>query len=246
VALRGAVVVVVALAPVVVVVVVVPFEDGAVVVVVAVFGDVVGVGPVVVVVEPGTVVVVVVVVAGGAPPGGTKTFFTDGSPASTWMPVTTARASRKTITSALAMADRLNRRGEPVRRGTAAARWVAGVSAISLTSSGAVLSRGGNEVSAGELVSRIWTVSSLLARDPASKDPLAFVAPSRRTSVCDSGARTTTCFTASWPRSIDCTTSAETNVATAAPMATPTIVPVTPKMEAMSAARTAPATDAKI
>lgn len=111
-----------------------------------------------------------------------------------------------------------------------------------------------------------WIVSSPLTRDSpdeetsflraetdsasasasASEEPLARVEPSRRKSVDDSGARTTTCFTASWPRSIDCATNAVAIVATADPMATPMIVPVTPKVDAMSAAVTAPVTDARI
>ena len=65
-------------------------------------------------------------------------------------------------------------------------------------------------------------------------------------SAASSGARTTTCLTASCPRSIDCATSAVPIVAAAEPMATPTMVPLTPKADAISAARTAPATEARI
>ena len=86
--------------------------------------------------------------------------------------------------------------------------------------------------------------------DEASTDdaasPLAPVAPSLRRSVDDSGARTTTCLTASWPRSMDWATRAVPRVATADPMATPMIVPLTPKIDAMSAAITAPAAEARI
>ena len=65
-------------------------------------------------------------------------------------------------------------------------------------------------------------------------------------SVDDSGARTTTCLTASWPRSIDWATNAVPMVAAADPMATPTMVPLTPKIDAMIAAITAPAAEARI
>ncbi len=75
--------------------------------------------------------------------------------------------------------------------------------------------------------------------------PTGPVAPSRRNRGVDSGA-CTTCRTAAWPRSIDCDTSAVAVVATAAPMATPTMVPVTPKLDAMSAAITAPSDEARI
>jgi len=75
--------------------------------------------------------------------------------------------------------------------------------------------------------------------------PAEPVAPSRRSNGEDSGA-CTTWRTASCPRSSDCDTRAVAVVATAAPMATPTMVPVTPKLEAMSAAITAPADEARI
>ena len=82
----------------------------------------------------------------------------------------------------------------------------------------------------------------------ASGPVLAAVAPSRRNSGFDwvSDVLTTAWRTASCPRSIDCATSAVPIVAAADPMATPTMVPLTPKTEAMSAARTAPATEARI
>jgi hypothetical protein len=51
--------------------------------------------------------------------------------------------------------------------------------------------------------------------------------------------------TAAWVRSIEACTTAAAVVATALPMATPMIVPCTPKAEAMSAASTAPVTEAK-
>ncbi len=78
--------------------------------------------------------------------------------------------------------------------------------------------------------------------------PAASVPPKRRKSGDDvlSWTRTATCFTACWPRSIDCATSADPIVAAAEPMATPMIVPVTPKLDAMSAASTAPTDEARI
>jgi hypothetical protein len=53
-------------------------------------------------------------------------------------------------------------------------------------------------------------------------------------------------LTASCPRSIDWDTRVVPIVAAHEAMATPMIVPVTPKLEAMSAARTAPAAEAMI
>ena len=76
--------------------------------------------------------------------------------------------------------------------------------------------------------------------------PLASVPPSRRNKVELSGARTATCLTTWWPRSIDWATKAVAMVAAAEPMATPTIVPFTPKTDAMTAAHTAPAVEARI
>ena len=74
------------------------------------------------------------------------------------------------------------------------------------------------------------------------------VPPTRRSSVeaGPSGTRTTACLTASCPRSIDCDTRAVPVVAAIEPIATPTIVPVTPKLDAMSAAITAPTAEARI
>ena len=76
--------------------------------------------------------------------------------------------------------------------------------------------------------------------------PLAPVPPRRRNKVELSGARTATCLTTWWPRSIDCATKAVAMVAAAEPMATPTIVPFTPKTDAMRAAHTAPTVEARI
>ncbi len=45
---------------------------------------------------------------------------------------------------------------------------------------------------------------------------------------------------------MDCATSAVPKVAAAEPIATPTMVPLTPKADAMTAAMTAPAAEARI
>lgn len=84
--------------------------------------------------------------------------------------------------------------------------------------------------------------------DDDAVSPADAVPPSRRNKgdVEVSCTRTATCLTACWPRSIDCVTSAEPIVAAAEPMATPMTVPVTPKLEAMSAASTAPMAEATI
>ena len=76
--------------------------------------------------------------------------------------------------------------------------------------------------------------------------PLTPVPPSLRNNVAVSGAFTATCLTAWWPRSIDCATKAVAMVAAAEPMATPTIVPLTPKVEntMIRPAITAPAVEA--
>ena len=92
------------------------------------------------------------------------------------------------------------------------------------------------------------TVDSVGAGDasPGAPSALVPVPPSLRSNGVDSGARTTTCLTACWPRSMDCATNAVPKVAAADPIATPTMVPLTPKLDAMIAAMTAPAAEAKI
>jgi hypothetical protein len=75
--------------------------------------------------------------------------------------------------------------------------------------------------------------------------PVAFVPPKRRSNVL-SGTRTTTCLTALFVRSIDWKTRAVPMVAAMEPIATPTMVPFTPKMEAMTADNTAPPAEASI
>ncbi len=152
-----------------------------------------------------------------------------------------------------------NRRmpGRPVvdRIGAVVARRrsVAGASATAEISSRSVSPT-------GAATDSIWTVSALppssgagrpttfigAVEADASVPPLARVPPSLRNNVEDSGARTTTCLTASWPLSIDCATNAVAMVAAAEPMATPMMVPLTPKVEAITAAITAPTAEARI
>ena len=82
-----------------------------------------------------------------------------------------------------------------------------------------------------------WLLDDVVPAEP--------VAPSLRNSGDASGV-CTTWRTAAWPRSMDCDTRAVAVVATAAPMATPTTVPFTPKVDAMTAAITAPTDEARI
>ncbi len=246
--------VVLVVAPPLVVLVVVE-DDGCVVLVTPVLLDVVVVG----------VLVVVVVVGGGVdvplttpprdvPVPALPKMEDSGLPTISSTTVTKSRAARKTTPAVLAMAFQVKRR---VTTGAAEAeasiRWVPAVPAVALTSSGSVRP-------AAELCACIWAVSS--AADGAAAEatasvgaadwstlvavvPPAAVDPSLRRTE-SSGARTTTCLTASWPRSIDCATRAVPIVAAAEPMATPTMVPLTPKADAISAANTAPPTEARI
>ena len=178
--------------------------------------------------------------------------------------VMNSRARTNTTATLPAMARQENPCGV-VRRATcvgvgvgvvvARRRWVAGVSAVAEISRRSVSP-------AGAGVDAISTVSGALppsgsdrpttsvgAEDASTEDadgPLARVPPSLRNKVEVSGARTATCLTAWWPRSIDCATRAVAMVAAAEPMATPTMVPLTPKTDAMTAAHTAPAVEARI
>ncbi len=134
-------------------------------------------------------------------------------------------------------------------------RSVAGASAVAEISRRSVWATGAG-VDAISTVSGALTPSgsdrpttSVGAEDASTEDadgPLARVPPSLRNKVEVSGARTATCLTAWWPRSIDCATKAVAMVAAADPMATPTMVPLTPKTDAMTAAHTAPAVEARI
>jgi hypothetical protein len=177
-----------------------------------------------------------------------------GLPAISSTPVTTRSATRKTTPAVPAMAFQVKRReATGATEDDDEIRWVAGVPATAVASSCSVRS-------AGEADPSICVVSSAAA-DPVADDttsvgvddsctsasvsPPTAVAPSLRRTE-SSGARTTTCLTASWPRSMDCATNAVPMVAATDPMATPTTVPLTPKADAMRAARTAPTAEARI
>ena len=134
-------------------------------------------------------------------------------------------------------------------------RWVSGDSAVAEISrrSVSLAGAGGDAIVtvSGALPPRgsDRPTTSVGADDSSTEDadgPLARVPPSLRNRVEASGARTATCLTAWWPRSIDCATRAVAMVAAAEPMATPTMVPLTPKIDAMTAAHTAPAVEARI
>ena len=252
-----------------VVVVVVALPVGAVVLVV------VEVEPVVVVVVVDAVEVVEVVDVGvGAGPGLglTRLFsevplpappkmFESGLPEISSMAVTKSKARTNTMPAAAAMA----RHEKPVGTDRRAARGVGAGAACRRCVAGASAGTGTRSVSAASdaaAVDVISTVSasprpcgadcpttSVGAEDASTDDaesPLAPVPPSRRSKAELSGARIATCLTASWPRSIDWATKAVAMVAAAEPMATPTIVPFTPKTDAMTAAATAPAVEARI
>jgi hypothetical protein len=95
----------------------------------------------------------------------------------------------------------------------------------------------------------VTTASSCSAESGAGSEwvtPAALVPPKRRNNFALSGTRTTTCLTALLVRSIDWKTKAVPVVAAMEPMATPTMVPFTPKIEAMTADSTAPAAEARI
>ncbi len=92
------------------------------------------------------------------------------------------------------------------------------------------------------------SVGAELASTEDAASPFAPVPPNRRSKLDaeESGTRSATCFTAWWPRSIDWAKKAVPAVAAAEPIATPMIVPLTPNAEAISAAITAPAAEARI
>jgi hypothetical protein len=111
------------------------------------------------------------------------------------------------------------------------------------------IARGSSATEAGVDADAATDLGSERGSEPQpSGPPLDDVAPSRRNNglPVESDVRTTTWRTASCPRSIDWATSAVPIVAAADPMATPTMVPLTPNAEAISAARTAPAAEARI
>jgi hypothetical protein len=168
--------------------------------------------------------------------------------------VTNISASTNTMAAVPAMAVQVNRRGPRDRPAGCIGRVRARIRSESGASAAAEISRR-SVWPVGVAVGSMATVSasapdvgiaSVGAASPdATASVLAPVAPSLRSSVDDSGARTT-CLTASWPRSMDCATNAVPMVAAAEPMATPMMVPLTPKVDAMSAAITAPAVEARI
>jgi len=180
--------------------------------------------------------------------------------------VMTSNASTNTVTALTAMARKENPRRRAGR--ATAARWglveatrrsVAGASAAAEISKRWV-SATGDAVDAISTVSAspswpgcapgcAWPTTSVGVDDASTDDavgPVTPVPPSLRNNVDDSGTLTATCLTASWPRSIDCATKAVPIVAAADPMATPTMVPLTPKVDATTAAMTAPAVEARI
>jgi hypothetical protein len=222
------------------------------------------------------VVVVVVVAGAGVGEDGTKMSLTvgpvpwspkmedSGFPETSSTAVTNKSATRNTTPAVPAIAFQLNCRPMfPIRlpgvtgsNGSVAAfsRSVAGAPAMADTSRRSVspVAASVDSMAAARSsalpepdVVGIASVGADSAPTVAFWSPLALVPPSRRSRV-ESGARTTTCFTASCPRSIDWATSAVPKVAAIDPMATPMIVPLTPKLDAISAASTAPAADARI
>ncbi len=213
------------------------------------------------------VVVLVGVVAGAGP--GEKRFFTEvptseppkmvdsGLPEISSMAVTNSSASTNTMAAVEAMARHVmtGRRTGPARRAglvEACRRSVAGASTSAEISTvsprGAAVDAISAVRSSGEpaRTTSVGAVDAAGDADDVVVPPLAPVPPSLRNNVAVSGAFTTTCFTASWPRSIDCVTKAVAMVAAAEPMATPMIVPLTPKVDATIAAITAPAVEARI
>jgi hypothetical protein len=257
----GAVVLVV-VAPLVVVVV----EPGVVVLVDVV--EVVGVGVVLVGGEGLTRLFKVVPVS--APPK----MADSGLPEISSMAVMKSSASTNTVTALTAIARQENPRRragratvvrlglvEATRRSVAGAsavaeiskRWVSAIGAADEAISTVSASLSWPEPvfpgSTSDAPGLVCPTTSVGADDASTDDaagPLTPVPPSLRNSVDESGTRTATCLTASWPRSIDCATKAVPIVAAADPMATPMIVPLTPKVDATTAAMTAPAVEARI
>lgn len=246
-------VVLVAVAPVVVVVELVEVVVVAVVVVVVVVGVVAGVSGL-------TRLFNVVPVS--APPK----MADSGLPEMSSTAVMNKRANTNTVTALTAMVRQENPR-EAEGRTTAAgvgldeatSRSVAGASAVAEISKRRVSAAGAADEAISTVSASPWfpeigcagacPTTSVGVADPSTDEadgPLTTVPPSLRNNVDDSGTRTATCLTASWPRSIDCATRAVPIVAAADPMATPMIVPLTPKLEATTAAMTAPAVEARI
>ena len=212
-----------------------------------------------------------IVVVGAGAGDGAKMFLTvvptllfpkiaaSGFPEISSIAVMNISAITNTMAAVPAMVVHRNRRGLPDRPGGRAGcigRVVASMRSVA-------------GASATAEISRCWVswagaaddaISAVSAPAPGDVDPVGPgdtsageppappvpVPPSLRSNGDDPGARTTTCLTASWPRSMDCATNAVAKVAAAEPMATPTMVPLTPKLDAMIAAMTAPAAEARI
>lgn len=168
-------------------------------------------------------------------------------------------ARTKTIATVPAMARQENpcgvRRAPACRTGAVVActRSVGGVVAADAISRRSVCAAGAISTVSGALPScgpDCPTTPVGAVDAPASTEvvdvALVSVPPSRRSKFELSGTLTATCLTTWWPRSIDWATKAVAMVAAAEPMATPTIVPFTPKTDAMTAAQTAPAVEARI
>jgi hypothetical protein len=231
--------------------------------------------PVVEVVDEVVVVDVVVEGAGGGlirlltdvPVSDPPKMADSGLPEISSIAVISSSASTKTITALTAIVCQENRRATAVGRGVAGGsgrvvacrRSVAGASVTaeisrrSVSPAGAALeaistvSGCTSSVNDGDGDGDVRPITCVGADDAEPRvSPDAPVPPSRRNSNAVSGALTTTCLTASCPRSIDWATKAVPIVAAAEPMATPTIVPLTPKVDAMIAAITAPAVEARI
>jgi hypothetical protein len=253
----GVVVVVVLVDPVPVVVVVLPAT-------VVVVDD--GVVVVVVVVDAGLVVVVVVVVVGGTVVGGLSKIRSTVVPPLWCAPKRSARG-RPAISSTAVMRSREKTKTAAATPATLGQRWPgaldrAGGSAAITAVAGSV-----RVVSCVSAVLTVCAVSCVFAVSSASSCPAALVAvasatgdgvvdsdavtpaapvPPKRRSKLVSGARTTTCLTAAFVFSIDWKRIAEPVVAAIDPIATPMIVPLTPKMDAMTADSTAPPAEASI
>ncbi len=243
-----------------VVVVVVVLEVGAAVVEVA-FGAVVVVVVLVealvvvdvVVLVAGTVDVVVVEAGGGGgdtmlwrvvPLSGPPKMAASGFPEISSTAVMNKSAITNTIAAVPAIMRHVNRLDPPAVAGERPGDGWAGAA---LAARRSVAGAAADVISAvGSCADATASVGAEAASASASLAPAIPVDPRRRSSGDDSGVRTTTCRTASCPRSIDWATRAVPVVAAIEPMATPTIVPLTPNVDAMRAAMTAPAAEARI
>jgi hypothetical protein len=205
-----------------------------------------------VVVEGDVVVVVVVDVGGGrvvegvskilctvVPPPEWPKISANGRPTMSSTTVTSPSAKTKTPTTAPTTIGQRR-----VRRGAASSTASAGPGEVR-----GVVSTAPSVSTTRSFGAALVAVSPAKGEEPpdvVSVTPAASVPPSRRSNFVLFGTRTATCLTALLVLSIDCRTSAVPVVAATDPMATPTTVPLTPKMEAMIAESTAPAAEARI